>query len=616
MTHRKIMWRSVAIAAALAISVPTLASAQAGGAQAPAAGAAARGGQGGAGGQTGGGGRGGRGGAYTPAPGAKDLKAVMFNWAWYTGMLRSDQEYDVNMTLEYLGKGTVQLDGQPCNATKYRRSISYRVSGERIQIVGTRPNGQSCSVVEVLSGAYTWNEDIPGAELIPGKGKATPMPATVEERMIRLWASSQGAWKAAMAGILDPPQLAPRPQQIPADVTTAGKTTLAWVNNKPVLTFPIPGVPTATATATLDAKFMAESVVVKNGPNTYEFTYSGYKDWNNPLNPAEAFVPGKMTEKKNGTVVRDITTTLTETAQMYIVIPVPASVKAAIARPTNQPINFLLSAAPAGGGRGANAAPAVATQTAAVTTPRRADSKPDLSGSWQGPANPINGGGSRRCGPTQEKCKIPMDNFWVDYEWLSPSRFGLVGLPVYKPEFWDKVQELDQWTNKYDPVMTCIPLGLPRHGTPSRIVQGNNDIFFFYRENADYGGGNNEFRDIPTNNPPRNPQTALISTYYGYSIGKWEGDTLVIDSTSFYDTTWWGRGGFFHSPNMHTVEKLTRVGNEIRYDLTIEDPDVLVEPWVFPTRTLRLGSADGTVVAERRDCQVYEEGNVTNQLRH
>ena len=60
-----------------------------------------------------------------------------------------------------------------------------------------------------------------------------------------------------------------------------------------------------------------------------------------------------------------------------------------------------------------------------------------------------------------------MDNFWVDYEWLSPSRFGVLGLPIYKPEFWDKIQELDQWTNKYDPVMTCKPLGLPRHGTPT-----------------------------------------------------------------------------------------------------------------------------------------------------
>src|SRR5438552_10446435 len=244
---RKIFGTSVAIAVALTISAPSSAIAQARGAT-PAAAPAQGGGAGAGGGGAQGGGRGGRGGAalYTPAAGAKDLKAVLFNWAWYMGMLRSSEERDLIGSLEYQGKGTVQVDGQPCNVTKYRTSISYQTSGERIQITGTRPNGQSCPNVEVLSGAYAWNEDIPGAELIAGKGKATPMPATVEERMIRLWAGPQGAWKAAMAGISDPPPMAARPQQVPADVMTAGKTSVAWGGNKPVLTFPIPGVPTAT----------------------------------------------------------------------------------------------------------------------------------------------------------------------------------------------------------------------------------------------------------------------------------------------------------------------------------------------------------------------------------
>lgn len=392
---------------------------------------------------------------YTPAPGARDLKAVLFNWAWYMGMLRSSEERDLIMSLDYQGKGTMQVNGQPCNVTKYRTSISYQTSGERVQITGTRPNGQSCSNIEVLSGAYAWDEDIPGAELVAGQGKATPRPAAVEERMIRLWAGPQGAFKAAFAGTSDPPEMAPRPQLIPANVMTAGKTSVTWEANKPVLTFPIPGVPTATATATLDAKFMPERVVVKHGANTYEFTYSDYKDWNNPLNPAEAYYAGRITEKRNGTVVRDITTTLTETGQMYVVMPVPASVKAAI-RPTNQPPNWTLSA---------NAPPPV--QTASAPTPRRPDGKPDLSGSWSSPPLPVTGSGTRRCGPTQVKCETAQDNFWVDYEWISPSRFG-PSRPVYKPEYWDKIQELDQWTNKYDPVMTCQPLGIPRHGTPSR----------------------------------------------------------------------------------------------------------------------------------------------------
>jgi hypothetical protein len=593
-----ITWTRVAIVVALTISpLSTAAFAQARGQ----GGAAAAGAQA----PAPGGGR--RGGApqYTPAAGAKDLKAVVFNWGWYTGMLRSSEEYDLLMSLEYQGKGTMQVDGQPCNVTKYRTSISYQKSGERIQITGTRPNGQSCSNVEVLSGAYAWNEDIPGAELVPGKGKATPMPATVEERMIRLWSGPQGAFKAAFAGTSDPPSMTPRPQKLPADVMTVGKTSVAWAGNKPVLTYPIPGVPNATATATLDAKFMAESVVVKHGANTYEFTYSDYKDWNNPLNPAEALYAGRMTEKKNGTVVRDITTTLTETGQMYVVVPVPASVKAAI-KPTNQPPNWTLIP---------NNAPA-ATQTAAVVTPRLANGKPDMTGTWGNAPNPITGSGTRRCGPTQVDCKTGQDNFWVDYEWISPSRFGLLGRPVYKPEFWDKVQELDQWTNKYDPIMTCQPMGIPREGTPRRIVQTANDIILLYAT-SDYGGGNREFRVIPTDGRKHNPQKAIEATYNGYTVGRWEGDTLVLDSISFVDTTWFGRGGYFHSADMHVVEKFTRKGDEILYEITIEDPEVLVEPWVMAPRTLRLNqAADAGLVPERAYCEVYEEGNVTNQLRH
>src|SRR4029077_13518757 len=394
-----------------------------------------------------------------------------------------------------------------------------------------------------------------------------------------------------MFGILDPPQMAARPQRIPADVMTSGKTSVAWEGNKPMLTFPIPGVPNATATATLDAKFMPESVVVKNGANTYEFTYSDYKDWNNPLNPAEALIPGKMTEKKNGAFVRDITTTLTETAQMYVVMPVPASVKAAI-KPTNQPPNWTLTA---------NAPAAPPTQTAAVVTPRLADGHPDMTGNWGGPPFPITGSGNRRCGPTQVPggginidvgCTPAQDNFWVDYEWISPSRFG-PSRPIYKPEFWDKTQELDQWTNKFDPVMTCQPMGIRREGTPRRIFQTANDITMLYTT-SDYGGGNREFRVIPTDGRKHDPKKAIEATYMGYTVGSWEGDTLVLDSISFVDTTWLGRGGLFHSENMHIVEKLTRKGDEILYEITVEDPDVFVEPWVMPARTLRLNAqADG-----------------------
>src|SRR5207253_3013291 len=106
-----------------------------------------------------------------------------------------------------------------------------------------------------------------------------------------------------------------------------------------------------------------------------------------------------------------------------------------------------------------------------------------------------------------------------------PSRFGNLNRPVYKPEYWDKVQELDMWTNKYDPVMTCQPLGVPREGPPRRIIQTDKDVVLFYL-GGDAGGGYGEYRIIPTDGRKHDPQKAIESTYLGYTVGRWEGDMV------------------------------------------------------------------------------------------
>ena len=205
------------------------------------------------------------------------------------------------------------------------------------------------------------------------------MPAAVQERLIRFWASPQGAPKAAALGANEKSEWGANPGTLLQDgVTKAGNTSVAWEAGKPVVTFPIPGVPGATATATLDAKYMAESVVVKHGSATTEFTYSNYQDWNNPLNKIEVLYAGKLTERRNGAVVRDLTTKETETGNVYVVMPVPASVQKAIkvtaaAQPTRP-----FPAAPT---FGPPAPPAPSAQN--QTTPRRADGHPDLTGNWQ-----------------------------------------------------------------------------------------------------------------------------------------------------------------------------------------------------------------------------------------
>src|SRR6516162_10242405 len=108
---------------------------------------------------------------YRPAAIAKDLRAVLFNWTWYMGMLRGVDEHELITSLEYKGKGTIQVDGQPCTLTKYRVSTNYQTPGQRVQYTCTRSNGQTYSNVEVVSGQFAWNEDVAGAEVVAGKGK-------------------------------------------------------------------------------------------------------------------------------------------------------------------------------------------------------------------------------------------------------------------------------------------------------------------------------------------------------------------------------------------------------------------------------------------------------------
>jgi len=550
------------------------------------------------------GGRGGVAEPYTPAPDAKDLKAVLFNWMRNEGMLKGHDERDMVATLEYQGKGTIQVDGQPCTLTKYRASTNYQTFSQRIQYSCTRANGQTYSNIEVVSGLYAWNEDTPGAQIGATKGKTTPMPAAVQERLIRLWASPQGAPKAAVAGTTEKFWLGANPGTLFDDgLAKVRDTSVSWESGKPVVTFPIPAVPGAMATATLDAKYMVERVVVKQGTDTIEFTYSNYKDWNNPLNKIEVFYAGKLTERRNGAVVRDLTTDQTETGNVYVVAPVPASVKAAMKVTGHIPEGVFAKNDP--------------PVDNSVPTPRLG-AHPDLTGNynysdWIG--NYMTGGGRRRA-PTQSPDTTRQDNQTYDFELYSPSRFGNIGRPVYKPEYWDKVQQLDMWTNKYDPVMTCQPLGVPREGPPRRIYQTDRDVTFIYL-GGDAGGGYGEYRIIPTDGRPRDPKKAVEATYMGYAIGKWEGDTLVVDSVSFVDSTWLGRGGFIHSDSMHVIEKFARQGDVLLYDVTVEDPVMLVEPYVFPTRIVRRNpNPDAGLIRERGNCEVYELDAISSQIRH
>jgi hypothetical protein len=249
---------------------------------------------------------------------AGGVKTVLYNWANHMGMLRELEEHDRIATLEYIGSGTIDLNGQPCKLTKYRAEINYQMQGMRADFACTLPNGQNREEIQVVGGQYAWNEmGGPGAGLVPGKGTAVPMMNAYNERVIRLWSGPQGAVKAAVMG--------------------GENTKVGTEGGKTVVTYPIPGVPGAMAKAMLTSgavdgvcsRNCAERIEVRQGDVVTEFTYSTYADYNDAGEQLDAFFPGRIIEKRGPQTVLDLTVTRTNLANYYIVVPVPPSVRKA-----------------------------------------------------------------------------------------------------------------------------------------------------------------------------------------------------------------------------------------------------------------------------------------------
>ena len=104
---------------------------------------------------------------------------------------------------------------------------------------------------------------------------------------------------------------------------------------------------------------------------------------------------------------------------------------------------------------------------------------------------------------------------------------------------------------------------------PFQIFHSSKAIFFAYQ----YAGA---VRNIYL----KDPGPAPVDSWMGQSVGKWEGDTLVIDVTGFNDQTWFDRSGNYHSEKLHVVERYTRTAPDVlTYEATIEDPNVFTRPW-------------------------------------
>ncbi|HEY7333938.1 MAG TPA: hypothetical protein VH639_03575 [Bryobacteraceae bacterium] len=124
----------------------------------------------------------------------------------------------------------------------------------------------------------------------------------------------------------------------------------------------------------------------------------------------------------------------------------------------------------------------------------------------------------------------------------------------------------------------CVPLGVPQTFVtpyPFQIIQKQNFLIMLF----EYP---NTFRFIPLDGRPHSADPD--PTWNGESVGRWDGDTLVVDSIGFNEKT--EVSGYMHTTALHVMERYKRVASGLQYDVTVEDPNVFQAPWVFPQRIL------------------------------
>ena len=208
----------------------------------------------------------------------------------------------------------------------------------------------------------------------------------------------------------------------------------------------------------------------------------------------------------------------------------------------------------------------VAGQAPAYKAPRTADGKPNLNGIWQvlNTANWDLQGHAAQAGLVVEMGAIG----------AVPAGLGVVeGNEIpYRPEAAAKKKENFANRLTLDPEIKCYMPGVPRATympLPFQIVQTPTVILMAY----EFAGAT---RTIYMNNPGDSP----VDSWMGWSKGRWEGDTLVVDVNGFNDQSWFDRAGDFHSDALHVVERYTPISaNALNYEATIEDAKVFTRPW-------------------------------------
>ncbi len=248
------------------------------------------------------------------------------------------------------------------------------------------------------------------------------------------------------------------------------------------------------------------------------------------------------------------------------------------------------------------------------TTPLLADGHPDLNGYWNGAARAPGAPAKKSpagfgfAGGVFQRDSDGSIIYDPSTEYNAENGAGRIcqsddcqapHQPPYTPAYMEKVKKIAATefggTTALDPIQDCRPLGVPRAGVNGMQIVETPQVTAILYDAAPYS----TFRLIYTDGRPH-PKD-LETSFWGHSIGHWEGDTLVVDVVGFNDETWVGGGGAIgrtrytsiHSDQMHVVEKWSRAGDVLTYNATVYDPVAFTKPWVItPRRVEHAGSGE------------------------
>lgn len=232
---------------------------------------------------------------------APTVENVLFKAADAMGILRGLQQEDSLSTLEFWATGTVAVDGAAARTLDYRASLRFLpVPSMREDFKTAGPNG--ARVVRAVAGTLAWDDSTPGTYLATVTGDAA------KERQLRMMSLPPSAIKAArLAGTA-------------ATMVADGEKTL--------VSFPLIALEGATMTVTLTKQFLVERVEAKAADLVVESTYTKHGDWNERDYKSDVQFPQRIVQKVKGTTVLDLTVSKTNTYNPYVVVPVPAPLKA------------------------------------------------------------------------------------------------------------------------------------------------------------------------------------------------------------------------------------------------------------------------------------------------